>query len=89
MIIHNWTSPLTEVVIDASKNETSFLLLISNLRRAIILEMPMWKIVRICLPEVLRRIYRPKHKSTVMIPDNHISNDYFSTNNCNPLKQNL
>ncbi len=65
MIIRNCNSPLTEVAIDSSKTETSFLLLISNLRKTIILEKPMWKIVRICPREVLRRIYRPIHESTV------------------------
>ena len=74
MIIRNCTRLVTEVALDPSKTETSFLLLISNLRKTIILEKPMWKIVCICPPEVLRRIYRPKHKSTGTIPDNHIIN---------------
>ena len=71
MIIRNCTNPLTQVAIGHSKTETSFLLLISNIRKIMILEKPLWKIIRICLPEVPRRIYRPRHKSKVAIPDNH------------------
>ncbi len=80
MIIRNCTSPLTEVAIDPLKTETLFLLLISNLRKTIIREKPMWKIVRICPPEVLRRIYRPRHKSTGTIADNHIIFNEFMVN---------
>jgi len=64
MIIRNCTRLVTEVALDPSE----------YLRKTIILEKPMWKIVRICPPEVFRRIYRPKHKSTGTIPDNHIIN---------------
>ncbi len=71
MIVRNCTSPLTEVAIGPSKTETLFLLVISNLTKTIILEKPMWKIVRICPPEVLRRTNGPKHNSTGTIPDNH------------------
>ena len=77
MIIRSYASPVTEVAIDPSKTETLFHLLIANLRKTIILEKPMLEIVRICPPEVLRRIYRHIDESTGTIPDNHLEIDIF------------
>jgi len=61
MSIRNGTPSVPHVAVDPSE----------YLRKTINLEKPMLKIVRICPPEVLRRIYRRKHKSTGAIADNH------------------
>ena len=71
MIVRNRICNFKVKVIDPSKTETSFLLLISNLRKTSIFKTTLLGIARICLPELLRRIYRQLRNIRGTLADNH------------------
>ena len=71
MIDCNCTCKFKFNAIDPSKSDTSFLLFISNLRKTRVFKTSLFVIGHICLPEVLRRIYRHLRNINGAIAHNH------------------
>ncbi len=66
MIVRNRNRCVPKLAIDTSKTETSFLLLGSNLRKTNVTDYQQKFFDNGCLPEVLRRIYRPSASPSVL-----------------------